>query len=110
MEHAFDLTEDSMISVVPEVKYLLEHQIDVLIYQGNLDLACNTAGNKRWTDNMEWKGQAAFTSKDLKPWKSGSEVVGTWKEVNVKMVKGDEKTTRFAFVTVDGSGHMVSKI
>jgi len=60
---------------------------------------------------MPWKGQAAFTSLDLKPWKSekdGKEVVaGKFKEVNVKMVDGDEKKTRFALVTIDGSGHMV---
>jgi hypothetical protein len=60
---------------------------------------------------LAWKGQAAFTSLDLKPWKSlkdGKEVkVGMFKEVNVKMVDGDEKKTRFALVTIDGSGHMV---
>jgi cathepsin A (carboxypeptidase C) len=108
---AFQLTNDIGISMIPQVQYLLASQIDILIYQGNLDLACNTAGAKRWTANMPWKGQAEFTSLDLKPWKSekdGKEVVaGMWKEVNVKMVEGDEKTTRFALVTVDGSGHMV---
>jgi cathepsin A (carboxypeptidase C) len=60
---------------------------------------------------MPWKGQAAFTSQDLKPWKSvrdGKEVVaGMFKEVNIQMVDGDEQKTRFALVTVDGSGHMV---
>jgi cathepsin A (carboxypeptidase C) len=98
---------------MPELQYLLASQIDVLIYQGNLDLACNTAGAKRWTANMPWKGQAAFTSLDLKPWKSsksGKEVVaGMFKEVNVKMVEGDEKTTRFTLVTIDKSGHMVCR-
>ena len=93
------------------MQYLLANQIDILIYQGNLDLACNTAGAKRWTANMRWKGEAAFTSQDLKPWKSivnGEEVVaGKFKEVNIKMVEGDKKTTRFALVTIDGSGHMV---
>lgn len=52
-----------------------------------------------------------FTSKDLQPWKSienGKEVIaGTFKEVNIKTVKGSEKTTRFALVTVDHAGHMV---
>jgi carboxypeptidase C (cathepsin A) len=99
------------ISLIPQIQYLLASQIDILIYQGNLDLACNTAGAKRWTANLAWKGQAAFTSLDLKPWKSvknGKEVkVGMFKEVNVKMVDGDDKKTRFAFVTIDGSGHMV---
>jgi cathepsin A (carboxypeptidase C) len=60
---------------------------------------------------MPWKGQAAFTSQDLKPWKSvrdGEEVVaGQFKEVNIQMVEGDSKKTRFALVTIDGSGHMV---
>lgn len=56
---------------------------------------------------MAWKGQAELTSKELKPWKSGGEVVGTMKEVNIRMVEGDEKKTRFALVTIDGSGHMV---
>lgn len=108
---AFQQTNDLAITMKPEIQYLLASQIDVLIYQGNLDLACNTAGAKRWTADMPWKGQAAFTSQDLKPWKSvvNGEVkeVGMFKEVNIKMVDGDETKTRFALVTIDGSGHMV---
>ena len=108
---AFMLTNDFEISLIPEVQHLLANQIDILIYQGNLDLACNTAGAKRWTSNMAWKGQAEFVGKELKPWQSvisGKEqTAGKFKEVNVKMVEGDEKTTRFALVTIDGSGHMV---
>ncbi|KAH8804585.1 Alpha/Beta hydrolase protein [Xylogone sp. PMI_703] len=108
---SFALTNDHGISLVPQLQYILANQIDVLIYQGNLDLACNTAGAKKWTASMPWKGQAPFTSQDLKPWKSvvgGNEkVAGKFKEVNIRMVDGDEKTTRFALVTIDGSGHMV---
>ena len=108
---AFELTNDLEISLMPQLEYILANQVDVLIYQGNLDLACNTAGAKRWTSNMPWKGQAASTSQDLKPWKSvrdGEEVVaGQFKEVNIQMVEGDSKKTRFALVTIDGSGHMV---
>ena len=111
INEAFELAGDVSITMKPELEFLLAKQIDVLIYQGNLDLACNTAGAKRWTANMPWKGQAAFTSEELKPWLSGEgeerKVAGKFKEVNVKMVDGDEKTTRFALVTIDGSGHMV---
>jgi cathepsin A (carboxypeptidase C) len=111
VESAFQLTNDLSISMMPQLQYLLASQIDVLIYQGNLDLACNTAGAKRWTSNMAWKGQSAFTSLELEPWKSevgGKErVAGKFKEVNIQMVDGDKKTTRFALVTIDGSGHMV---
>jgi len=100
------------ISLIPQIQYLLASQIDILIYQGNLDLACNTAGAKRWTSNMPWKGQSAFVAQELKPWKGKvngkTKKVGTWKEVNIKMVEGDEKRTRFALVTIDGSGHLVS--
>jgi len=53
-----------------------------------------------------------FTAKDLKPWKSfenGKEIIaGTFKDVNVKMVKGSKKTTRFALVTIANAGHFVS--
>jgi len=108
---AFELTGDLEITMKPEMQFLLASQIDLLIYQGNLDLACNTAGAKRWTASLSWKGQAAFTSQDLKPWKSvvdgEMKEVGMFKEVNIKMVEGDEKKTRFALVTIDGSGHMV---
>jgi cathepsin A (carboxypeptidase C) len=108
---AFELSVDEGISTAPQLQYLLANQIDILIYQGNLDLACNTAGAKRWTSKLQWKGQAEFTSKELKPWKSianGKETkAGKFKEVNIKVVEGDEKTTRFALVTIDKSGHMV---
>ncbi|RFU25073.1 hypothetical protein B7463_g11264, partial [Scytalidium lignicola] len=63
---------------------------------------------------MPWKGQVPFTSLDLQPWKStvGREekVAGEYKEVNIKIVNSDDKTTRFALVTIDGSGHMVSVV
>jgi cathepsin A (carboxypeptidase C) len=51
IEHAFDLTADGAISTQPQVLYLLDSGIDVLFYQGNLDLACNTAGNLQWANS-----------------------------------------------------------
>lgn len=111
VQKAFELTDDLQINLLPEVQYLLAQQIDILIYQGNLDLACNTAGAKRWTANMAWKGQAEFNSLELKEWKSKKDgktvVAGKWKEVNIKTVPGSDRKTRFALVTIDGSGHMV---
>ncbi|KAL1871474.1 hypothetical protein Plec18167_007034 [Paecilomyces lecythidis] len=107
----FKATTDITLATVSSVQYLLQNQIDVLIYSGNLDLACNTAGSKRWMDAMSWKGQVAFTSKSLEPWTSivgGNRVkAGTFKEVNIKIGGAGSKTTRFALVTIDGSGHMV---
>jgi cathepsin A (carboxypeptidase C) len=108
---AFGITNDLAISTEPQVQYLLAQQIDVLFYQGKLDLACNTAGNLRWANSMTWKGQAEFASKRLQPWGKGNQQgkpAGTAKEVKIRMGgEGDKKKTRLAFVTIDGSGHMV---
>jgi cathepsin A (carboxypeptidase C) len=107
---AFYLTNDFGISMEAHVRYILESEVDILFYQGNLDLACNTAGNLRWADSMSWKGQAEFASKRLIGWGESVGIkgkkAGTMKEVKVRMGEG-EKRTRFAFVTIDGSGHMV---
>lgn len=127
---AFYKTADPGISLVPQIKYLLESEIDVLIYSGTLDLACNTAGSKRWMSNMQWKGQAEWNSKDLKSWGFNPMPAGEAKEVLIKTGGGgvhgkkkgntknkdgtigkelsEEKLTRLALVTVYGSGHMVS--
>lgn len=105
--YAFALTNDMGISTAPQVRYLLESGIDVLIYQGNLDLACNTAGNLKWAETFEWLGQSEFWSKRLRPWYLDGEKAGTFKMVDVQMREEHSKPTRFAFFTVDGAGHMV---
>lgn len=105
VERAFGLTYDGSISTQPQVLYLLENGIDVLFYQGNLDLACNTAGNLQWANSMQWKGQPAFVAQPRRPWKNDDEEVGWFKEVKVKTASG--RDTTFAFSTVDGAGHMV---
>jgi len=109
--YAFLTTNDEGISMRPQIEYILLTGIDVLIYQGKLDLACNTAGNLRWTTNMPWKGQAAFDAKSLEPWElvlpgQKATKAGEFKEVQIQMLEGQKKT-RFAFLTIDGAGHMV---
>ncbi|KAF2790897.1 carboxypeptidase Y precursor [Melanomma pulvis-pyrius CBS 109.77] len=101
---AFELTNDLGISTQPQVLYLLESGIDVLFYQGNLDLACNTAGNLQWANSMPWKGQPAFVAQEKRRWKIDGEEVGWFKEVKTDM--GGRETT-FAFATIWGSGHLV---
>lgn len=104
---AFTLTNDFEISMTPQVLSLLANNVDVMIYQGKLDLACNTQGNIRYAESVPWKGQAEFVAKPFKRWRSGKKEVGEFKEVNIQTSEEHEKKTRFAFVTVDGSGHMV---
>ncbi|KAK1143504.1 hypothetical protein N8T08_006310 [Aspergillus melleus] len=107
---AFDTSADGMTSTSDLVVFLLSHGVDFLAYQGNLDLACNTAGNRRWADSVVWKGQAEFTAKGLRPWMAFVEeagrnkTVGVMKEVKVQVGDGE---SRFAFVTVDEAGHLL---
>ncbi|KAF2261355.1 alpha/beta-hydrolase [Lojkania enalia] len=103
---AFTLTSDLGISTQPQVLLLLENGIDVLFYQGNLDLACNTAGNLQWASSMPWKGQPAFVAQPKHIWKDGDKEIGWFKEVKTKMGSNDKETT-FAISTVDGAGHLV---
>lgn len=105
---SFSRTADEMVSSSPLVAFLLENQVHYLAYQGNLDLACNTAGNLRWAHSLVWKGQAEFTAQALRPWTTGqNERVGMTKEVRVYASQTASTASRFAFVTVDGAGHLV---
>ena len=114
VSNAFDQTVDIQISTAPQIHFLLMNRVDILIYQGNLDLICNTAGAKRWASNFQWQGQAAFVAQEFKPWTSivdGQEAkAGTFKEVNIRIHENDEKTTRFALVTIDNAGHMYADL
>ncbi|KAF7594750.1 hypothetical protein BBP40_008457 [Aspergillus hancockii] len=109
----FAATSDEMTPTSDLVAFLLANQIHYLAYQGNLDLACNTAGNLRWADSLSWKGQVEFTSKRLQPWASlvaatgKNETVGSTKEVQVRVSDTANAASRFAIVTVDNAGHFL---
>lgn len=111
---AFGQGSDEMTSTSSLVEFLLANQVHVMNYQGNLDLACNTAGNLRWAHSLPWKGQVEFASKPLQPWRSviaatgKNETVGTMKEVSIRMSDSTNMTSRYAFVTVNDAGHLVS--
>lgn len=109
----FQKGNDLYVNTMAQVKYTLENGVDVLVYNGNLDLACNTAGNLRWTNRLSWNGQAPFNAQDLRPWYTADEKgnkaqAGSFKEVSVYATSEASTKRRFAFVTVDRSGHMVS--
>ncbi|KAF5021100.1 hypothetical protein F66182_6859 [Fusarium sp. NRRL 66182] len=106
VSEAFELGFDTGISTQSQILYLLENGVDVLLYQGNLDLACNTAGNLKWSNSMAWKGQPAYVAQPQKPWGAHGDEIGWYKEVKIKMGNTDKETT-FSFATVDGAGHMV---
>jgi cathepsin A (carboxypeptidase C) len=84
ISRAFSQTVDLTISTQAQVQYLLSQGIDVLMYQGVLDLNSNTAGNLRWANSMPWKGQLEFASKKLIPWTFDKKIVGSFKEVYIQ--------------------------
>jgi cathepsin A (carboxypeptidase C) len=63
-------------------------------------------GNLKWANNIPWKGQPEFNSKDFLNWSSNGEPAGTYKEVYIQMAGNDDKS-RFAFLTISGAGHLV---
>lgn len=110
IHNMFTAGNDLYVNTAKEVHYVLQEGVDVLVYNGNLDLACNTPGNLRWSERLAWAGQAEFVAQDLQPWyatRDGEEVqAGTMKEVKAS-VPGKKEPARFSFVTFDYAGHMV---
>lgn len=114
VDRAFASSSDTMVSTSDLVVFLLANEVHFPAYQGNLDLACNTAGNLRWANALPWKGQVEFASKPLRSWTSvvaatgKEETVGTTKEVKVRVSDSASTASRLATVTVDDAGHLVS--
>ncbi|RJE25206.1 Carboxypeptidase Y [Aspergillus sclerotialis] len=110
---AFSTSSDTQTTTSDLITFLLANEVHFLVYQGNLDIACNTAGNLRWANSLSWKGQAEFASKALVPWMSviaetgKKEVVGSTKEVRVRVSDSASTASRFAVVTVDNAGHLL---
>lgn len=94
--YAFDVAQDNEHPTDIHISQLLERGVRALIYAGTYDLACNWISNERWTLNMPWTGQEAFTSQPLREWQIDGQVVG-----KTRSAKG------LTFATIDGAGHMV---
>lgn len=57
-----DFTHDWMKQYQQDVIPLLENNIPVLIYAGDVDFICNWLGNKAWALDLEWSGKKAFNN------------------------------------------------
>jgi cathepsin A (carboxypeptidase C) len=90
---------DWMKDFSPYVKDLLNDEIPVLIYAGDVDFICNYLGNKAWTLGLDWKHGDEFRSVDEHEW--GSSDDGTSAAGLVRTAKG------FTFMQVYDAGHMV---
>lgn len=85
---------------------MLEDNINVLIYAGDVDFICNWIGNKAWTLELPWTGKKNFNAANDLNWnytKAGSNVVGG----RVRSAKAIKGTGSLTFLQVYEAGHMV---
>ncbi|KAK7036761.1 hypothetical protein VNI00_011427 [Paramarasmius palmivorus] len=93
---AFERTLDRMHLSTLHIGALLERGIRVLIYVGTYDWMSSWVASERWTLELDWSGRDEFVGQELKEW-----------YVDGKRAGRVRKWGNFAFVTVDGAGHMV---
>jgi cathepsin A (carboxypeptidase C) len=84
------------------IPQLLENDIRVLIYAGDMDFICNWIGNKNWTTALQWSKQAEFAAAKDEPF-----VVNSAPAAEVRSVGSRSTGILFSFMRVFGAGHMV---
>jgi len=84
------------------VKDLINDEIRVLVYSGDVDFICNWLGNKAWSLALEWPGKASFNAAHDAPWWVQMESAG-----RIRTVSGNNQSLLFSFVQVHDAGHMV---
>jgi len=87
---------DLAYSVAPEIEYLLDSQIDVMLYFGDKDYICNWRGGEALVNSLKWAGQSQFLN--TKPLE--------WSPENINSGKY-RKYLNLNFMVVYGAGHMV---
>ena len=78
-----------------DVADLLNNDIRVLIYAGDVDFICNYLGNRAWTLALEWNGEEDFNKATSEDWYDGSGSI-------IRSSNG-----MFTFLQVYDAGHMV---
>ena len=58
---------DFMKPVTEQVSKLLQNAVPVAVYQGQLDVICNTPGAERWITKLNWSGLNNFLPAERKP-------------------------------------------
>ena len=92
---------DFMKSVIKEVSQLLNFGLMVTVYQGQLDMICDTMGAEVWVDKLAWPGIEAFAAKTKTPLYPPSKLQQKQTGAFVKEYEN------FHFYYVLKAGHMV---
>ena len=94
------LENDKPLSVVPYISELLDDgKLDILMYNGDLDLACNAQGTELALESMDWSGKREW----LDPYTT------KWHEwiVDGQAAGHTKKFKNLEFLVVYNSGHFV---
>lgn len=94
------LDNDRPLSVVPYIAELLDDaKIDILLYNGDLDLACNAQSTQLSLESMEWSGKEKWNDPTTTKWHE-------W-DVDGQPAGHTKKFRNLEFVAVYDSGHFV---
>ena len=67
-ENAFKYQSDDLLRpVIKEVDYLISQGLKVVVYQGQLDMLCDTTGAEKWINKLQWSGLQGFNYATRKP-------------------------------------------
>jgi cathepsin A (carboxypeptidase C) len=83
---------DLCTSVMDEMSYMLENELDVLMYSGDKDYQCNYLSNELVANNVKWAGQEEFKNARYS---------------NFTIQARFKKHKNFIFMIVKDAGHMV---
>jgi len=84
------------------VKDLLNADIRVLVYSGDVDFICNWLGNKAWTLALDWKNAKDFNAAADLPWWLNEMPAGRFRTASTTAHK-----LAFTFLQIHEAGHMV---
>ncbi|KAL4442629.1 hypothetical protein ABPG74_007031 [Tetrahymena malaccensis] len=85
-------------SSINDLINIVNANLKVLIYNGDLDFMCNYIGSENWVNNLNWKQQSQFQAAQYQTVKLNGKEVGKIKGVS-----------KLQFYIVYNAGHMVPK-
>ncbi|XP_042442406.1 serine carboxypeptidase-like 51 [Zingiber officinale] len=94
------LSNDFMKPRIKEVDELLSLEVNVTVYNGQVDLICATKGTEAWIQKLKWEGLKSFNNIDRTPLYCSSEEAG--------LTRGFLKSYKnLHFYWILGAGHFV---
>jgi len=90
---------DFMKPVIDAVDYLIKNNLKVVVFQGQLDMICDTPGAERWIAKLQWPSLDEFQAADRTP---------LYLDAMQKNTQGFVKTfDNFSLFYIMNAGHMV---